>query len=124
MGARNAALWYTNNAVQPAPLNYPIADGSCLKCHQEVTQEAYTPKRSITLDVGGRESREGLGGEAGPNHWHVYLAQWQAATPDAATCVSCHPGHATDGTEQSGFQNAQATGVECEGCHTLLREGG
>ena len=125
MGARNAALWYTHNAVQPAPLNFAITDASCLKCHQDVTAETYTPKKSITLAVEGEGRRgQGLGGDAGPNHWHQYLAQWQAGAPDAATCVTCHSGHSTDGTEQSGFQNAPTTGPVCEGCHKVLREEG
>ena len=37
MGARNAALWYSGRATQPAPLTLPIGDANCLKCHQDVT---------------------------------------------------------------------------------------
>ena len=124
LGARNAALWYAHAAVQPAKVTQPIGDANCLKCHQEVTQEGYTPEHSVTLGRGGRgEGGEGEGGEAGPNHWHEQLARWQATAANAATCVSCHPGHSTAGTAQTGFQDPQATEAVCEGCHQVLGEG-
>lgn len=120
LGARNAALWYSHTAHQPATVTQPIADASCLKCHQKVTQEGYMPEHSVTL--GGSDLSE-VGGEAGPNHWHEQLARWQAADPKAGTCVSCHSGHSTAGTAQSGFQEVQVTGAVCESCHQVLREG-
>jgi predicted CXXCH cytochrome family protein len=120
LGARNAAAWYTHTAVQPAKLTIPIQDANCLKCHQDVTQEGYTPKLSVTIAGEGRRGE----GEAGPNHWHQILARWQSAAPNAGTCTSCHPGHSTDGTAQTGFQNIQTTRTVCEACHQTLREGG
>jgi nitrate/TMAO reductase-like tetraheme cytochrome c subunit len=120
LGAHNALAWYTNTAVQPAKQTVPIRDANCLKCHQEVTQQGYTPKLPVTIGGGGREG----GGEAGPNHWHVNLARWQAAVPDAGTCTSCHPGHATDSTAQTGFQNTLTTRTVCSACHRVLRESG
>ena len=121
LGARNTVAWYTHTAVQPAPLTFPIQDANCLKCHQDVTQRGYTPKQSVTIVGEGR--RGGEGEEAGPNHWHEQLADWQAVVPNAGTCTSCHPGHSTDGTAQTGFENAQATRTVCEACHRTLGEG-
>jgi hypothetical protein len=128
MGARNALLWYTGKAVQPAVLTYPIGDANCLKCHANVIQQAFTPKEQISLpgigggggggDFGG--GREG-GGRA--NHWHAFLTRWQAADPNAGTCVSCHSGHAAGGTAQSGFMNAQNVQQVCDACHQVLRNG-
>ncbi|MEZ4862337.1 MAG: NapC/NirT family cytochrome c [Caldilineaceae bacterium] len=121
LGARNAALWYMGHATQPAPLTVPIADANCLKCHQAVTQRGYTAKLAVTLPELGREREEGE--EGGPNHWHEELARWQANDPNAATCVSCHPGHPTDGTAQTGFQVGQATRAVCDACHRAPRRG-
>ena len=121
LGARNAVAWYTGTAVQPAPLTFPIQDANCLKCHQDVTQRGYVPKQSVTI-VGG-EGRRG-GEEGGSNHWHEFLARWQATAANAGTCTSCHSGHSTEGTAQTGFENALTTRAVCEGCHQVLREGG
>jgi len=119
LGARNAVAWYTDTAIQPAQLTFPIQDANCLKCHQDVTQRGYTPKQAVTIVGEGREEGE----EAGPNHWHEQLARWQAVAPKAGTCTSCHPGHSTDGTAQTGFENVQTTRTECEACHQVLGEG-
>jgi hypothetical protein len=100
VGARNAVLWYTGQAVQPAPLVYPIGDGNCLKCHQDVTID---------------RSRD--------NHFHAFLANWQAVDPKAAHCVSCHLGHSTDGTTDTGFQVIATTQAVCDSCHAVLRGG-
>jgi nitrate/TMAO reductase-like tetraheme cytochrome c subunit len=120
LGAHNALAWYTHTAVQPAKLTVPIRDANCLKCHQDVTQRGYTPKQSVTI-IG--EGRRGEGEEAGPNHWHEVLARWQAVAANAGTCTSCHPGHSTDGTAQTGFENVQTTRAVCEACHRTLGEG-
>jgi nitrate/TMAO reductase-like tetraheme cytochrome c subunit len=119
LGARNAVKWYTGTAVQPAVLNYPIGDGNCLKCHQDVTQNGFTPKEQIT--VPGRS-----GGEGGRNnHWHVNLARWQTTAPaTAGSCTSCHSGHPTTSTAQNGFMDAQAVQNTCNACHLVLRRGG
>ncbi len=119
LGARNTVAWYTHTAVQPAQLTFPIQDANCLKCHQDVTQRGYTPKQSVTIVGEGRRGEE----EAGPNHWHEQLARWQAFAPNAGTCTSCHPGHSTDGTAQTGFENTQTTRTVCEACHQVLGEG-
>ncbi len=118
MGARNAVLWYTGTATQPAPMTYAIQDSTCLKCHQDVTQQRFVPKESTTIPgaSGGRE------GEGRSNHWHTFMTRWQAATPNAGACVSCHPGHSTNGTAQTGFQSASQTTSTCDACHSVLRE--
>ncbi len=118
MGARNALLWYTGNAVQPAVLNFPIGDGNCLKCHEQVTQALFTPQEQITIPgarIGGR------GEEGRANHWHQFLARWQAASSSAGSCVSCHSGHATGSTAQAGFMNSQTVQAMCDACHRVLR---
>ncbi len=119
LGARNAFKWYTGTAIQPAVQVFPIGDGNCLKCHQQVTQRGFTPQEQIS--VPGIRARGGEG-EGGNNHWHVQMARWQAASSSAGTCVSCHSGHKTVGTAQTGFmdQNIQAM---CNGCHQVLRGG-
>jgi nitrate/TMAO reductase-like tetraheme cytochrome c subunit len=100
LGAHNALAFYTRTAVQPAKLTRPIGDDSCLKCHQNVTTQR------------GRN-----------NHFHGFLARWQAADPNAGTCVSCHGGHTTDGSAQPRFMNDANTRLVCDSCHRVLREG-
>jgi NapC/NirT cytochrome c family, N-terminal region/Doubled CXXCH motif (Paired_CXXCH_1) len=119
LGARNALAWYTHTAVQPAPLNFPISDANCLKCHQDVTQQGYNPKTQMTVPgaFGGRE------GEGRNNHWHVFLARWQAASSSAGTCTSCHNGHSTQGNPQNGFMIDQTVRDQCDACHQVLRRG-
>ncbi len=122
LGARNAALWFTGLAVQPAVLNYPIRDANCLKCHQDVTVRGFTPKEQITVPSGiGEGEREGR-----VSHWHRFLARWQAASPSAGTCVSCHASHATGYLAQDGFMDGQAIQTVCDACHQAIRkeEGG
>jgi predicted CXXCH cytochrome family protein len=99
LGARNAALWVSHTAVQPAPLTQPIRDEACLKCHQNVTV-----------------------GQGRNNHFHAFLARWQAADPHAGTCTSCHGGHSADSTADNRFVNVQARAV-CDACHKVLRKG-
>ena len=70
MGARNAFKWYTGTAVQPAVLTFPIGDGNCLKCHQQVTQQNFSPQEQITVPGG---SNGGRGEQGRANHWHAYL---------------------------------------------------
>jgi hypothetical protein len=100
LGARNAALWYSGKAVQPAKLTAPIGDDNCLKCHQRVTVQK---DRS--------------------NHFHYFLSRWQAADPNAATCVTCHPGHSTDGDTQQRYMNVPRVEQTCQACHNTLGGG-
>ena len=119
-GTHNAFLWYTGRAVQPAVSTEPIGDGNCLKCHQAVTQRGYIAQEQISLpgvNGGGREHEEGR-----TNHWHEFLSRWQAVDSNAGTCASCHAGHATSGSTQTGFMNAQNVQQVCNACHRVLRE--
>ena len=100
LGARNAFMWYSGAAVQPAKLTSPIGDPNCLKCHQQET---------------GREGRD--------NHFHAFLARWQASDPNAGGCVSCHGGHSTDGSADTRFLNQAATQQVCDACHRVLGQG-
>ncbi len=122
LGARNAATWYLGTATQPARLLFPIHDANCLKCHQDVTQRGFIPKQSVTIPGRGGEGGEEEGRN---NHWHEFLARWQAADANAGSCTSCHSGHSTNGNAQTGFQDVQATRNTCDACHRVLRnEGG
>jgi hypothetical protein len=122
MGARNAALWYTGRSIQPAVLTYPISNANCLKCHQDVLARSYVPKMQTGIFPGGGGGGEGGEEEGRANHWHVFLPRWQARASNAATCVSCHPGHSTQGSALTGFQAEPSTQAECEACHRVLRE--
>jgi predicted CXXCH cytochrome family protein len=100
IGARNAAAYFTKTARQPAPLLFPIGDGNCVKCHAEVT-------RSTDFN----------------QHFHAYLTRWQAADPKAASCVSCHTGHAADGDSSLQFLNRARAEAICQNCHQVLGGG-
>jgi nitrate/TMAO reductase-like tetraheme cytochrome c subunit len=101
LGAHNALAFYTNTAMQPAKQTKPIADESCVKCHQNVFDQ-----RDMN------------------NHFHFFLAQWQALDPNAATCVSCHQGHTTEGDPRIMFINEGTTQAVCEACHRFSGERG
>lgn len=116
MGARNAAMWYTGAATQPAPLTVPIGDENCTKCHIDVLQGSFSPKEPI--DIGAGEFNQGRLA----NHWHVLLSRWQAAAPNAQGCVDCHAGHVTGATAQVGFMDLNAVQSVCQNCHQVLRQ--
>lgn len=97
LGAHNALAWYSHTAVQPAKLTRPVSDANCLKCHEQVTQTQNFNE-----------------------HFHFFLARWQAADPNAATCVSCHAGHATDGRADIAWLNEPHTVAQCQACHNAL----
>ena len=122
MGARNAVKWYTGTSIQPAVITYAIGDGNCLKCHADVVQRGFTPKEQISIGTG--RSEEGNGRLS--NHWHEFMTRWQAASPTAQTCVSCHASHITGGTAQTGFMDNATVQTVCDNCHQVLRreEGG
>ena len=100
LGAHNALAFYTGTAVQPAKQTSPIGDTNCLKCHTKV--------------LTGRDMN---------NHFHFFLLRWQARDPAAATCVSCHTGHATDGQANIAFLSQSHTVPVCDACHRALGEG-
>ncbi len=122
LGARNALRWYTGTAIQPAVMTHTISDQNCLKCHQAVTGRGFTPQEHIVLP--GIRGGEGRGeGEGRGNHWHSFMARWQAASPVAGSCVSCHAGHITGNPDSQGFMNAQTVQAMCDACHQVLRRG-
>jgi len=94
LGARDLAAFVTHTDQQPAPLTVPIGDANCLKCHADV---------SATKDFN--------------RHFHAYLARWQAVDPNAATCVSCHAAHATDGDPALAFLQQERAQQVCDSCH-------
>ena len=100
LGARDAIKWVAGSAVQPAPLTVPISDTNCLVCHAD------TPK-TRSFD----------------SHFHFFLTRWQKADPSAATCVSCHSAHTTDGDASIGYLQEQRTVQQCQACHRALGEG-
>jgi hypothetical protein len=104
LGAHNAFAFYTGTAIQPAQLTGKFADANCLKCHQKVTA------RTQGMEEGGEE------------HWHAFLTNWQAQDPNAANCVSCHPGHSTNGSANQNYQSIPETRAVCNACHQVLRE--
>ena len=100
LGAKDLLDWTTGHAVQPAALSRPFEDANCLKCHADLTQ------------------RQDFN-----NHFHVFLSRWQSVDKNAATCVSCHQGHATDGEAQLAFLNRAHTVQVCQQCHQKLGGG-
>jgi len=97
LGVQDAVKWFSGTAVQPAVQTTPIGDANCLKCHADVPTDS-------RFDM----------------HSHRHLARWQAADPDAATCVTCHASHTTDGNAAIGFLNQQRALGECDRCHVAL----
>ena len=112
MGARNAFAWFTGTAVQPAPLNYLIADENCPKCHDKIPSGVISPSTPRVFTQG----------PAG--HYHRFLARWQAADKNAGGCTSCHNSHLTDGTLQTVWLNSTAVSEVCNACHNALGGGG
>ncbi len=100
LGAKDLLAWVTGTARQPAIHTRPIDDANCLKCHEQVTQQ---------LEFN--------------NHFHVFLSRWQAVDKNAATCVSCHQSHPTDGEAQLAFLNRDHTVSVCQSCHQTLGGG-
>ena len=100
LGARNAGLWYTGAAVQPAVLTVPWRADNCLR-----------RRRDVTAQRGRRD------------HFDGFLARWQAADPSAAGCVTCHGGHTTAGNPQGRLQSTLRVRTVCEACHRALAEG-
>lgn len=97
LGVRDAIKWFSGTAVQPAVQTTPIGDANCLKCHADVPNDG-------RFDM----------------HSHRHLARWQQADPNAATCVTCHTSHTTDGNATLGFLQQQRTRAECDRCHVAL----
>jgi predicted CXXCH cytochrome family protein len=91
--------YYGGHYHHPAITTSKLGDGSCLKCHSDVTAN-----RSFN------------------NHFHLFLARWQSVDPNAANCVDCHTSHPTGNPAQAYL--AQATIVPvCQDCHQAVGEG-
>ncbi len=100
LGARDLTMYLRHRYPQPAVLTHPIPDSYCLKCHSEVL-------RNRSFD----------------NHFHALLPQWQNAIPgSAATCVSCHTAHTTDGEQKLAWLNKPRAVAQCDACHRLVGE--
>ena len=98
LGARDLLAWVSGRAIQPAVHTRPIEDVNCLKCHADITT-----RRDFN------------------NHFHVFLTRWQAQDKNAATCVSCHQSHPTNGEPTLQFLNRETTVNVCQSCHNTLR---
>jgi predicted CXXCH cytochrome family protein len=94
LGARDLAAFVSGSAQQPAPLTLPIGDANCLKCHSNIP---------ATKNFN--------------EHFHGFLARWQALDPQAGTCVSCHTAHSTDGDPSENFLQMERTQQVCDACH-------
>jgi predicted CXXCH cytochrome family protein len=97
LGAKDLWAWMSGHARQPAVYTRPVDDANCLKCHQDVVQ-----RRDFN------------------NHFHIFLSRWQALDQNAATCVSCHQSHSTNGEAQLAFLNRIDTVQVCQSCHQSL----
>ena len=94
LGARDLAAFVTRADQQPAALTMPIDDANCLKCHADVpTTRTFN------------------------RHFHAFLTRWQSLDPNAASCVSCHAAHTTDGETGPAFLQQQRAQQVCDSCH-------
>lgn len=94
--------FYLGKYRSPAVVTVPVGDDHCLKCH---------------ADVPNRQDFN--------NHFHVFLATWQARSPsDAATCVDCHQSHVTGGIVEAGYLQQGTVDAVCQRCHESLGAGG
>lgn len=95
-GATDLISYFSGHYPQPAALEEPYPDANCLKCHANISQ-----KQDFN------------------NHFHVFLPRWQAIDKNAATCVSCHLSHDTNGDVKIGFLNEKTTVAVCQKCHAV-----
>jgi hypothetical protein len=98
-GAQDLIAYESGNYHHPAITTNPLGDGSCLKCHAEVTKN-----------------------ESFNNHFHVFLAQWQSIDPHAAHCIDCHTSHSVAQASQSYLAVATVQN-ECQACHAVAGRG-
>jgi predicted CXXCH cytochrome family protein len=98
LGGRDLVRYLIGSYQQPAPLTRPITDSHCTKCHEQI------------LNAQGFEE-----------HFHELLPQWQALSASAATCVSCHSAHTTDGSTM--YLNNDRTMRVCQACHAFAGTG-
>jgi len=98
LGARDLAAYAGGSYPQPSKLKHPIPDENCLKCHDKIST-----------------------GNNFENHFHILLPRWQKFDPQgAATCVSCHSAHTTDGMPSLNWLNKERTVAQCNNCHRVM----
>ncbi|MCL4487081.1 MAG: NapC/NirT family cytochrome c [Chloroflexi bacterium] len=98
-GAQDLVAYESGHYHSPAVALNKLADDSCTKCHADViTQRTFN------------------------NHFHYFLARWQAVDPKAAHCVDCHIAHPTGGDPQQQFLTVATVQQICQNCHNAIRE--
>jgi len=98
LGVRDLVAFAGRNYPQPAVLTHPIPDENCLKCHEKISR-----------------------GDNFENHFHLLLPRWQQLDArNAATCVSCHSSHTTDGEQSLNWLSKDRTVAQCNSCHRVM----
>ena len=100
-GAQDLMAFLSRAYHNPAVTLNPLSDGSCLKCHQNISQSRPSGSRATN------------------GHYHLFLPRWQAADPQAAHCITCHTAH-THGLDGLQFMNQGQVAKICDDCHTAL----
>ena len=100
-GSTDLVSFFSGHYPQPAALEEPYPDANCLKCHADLAS-----KKDFK------------------NHFHVFLAQWQALDPkNAGSCVDCHASHDTTNDANLMFLNKTNTEQVCQKCHATAGAG-
>jgi hypothetical protein len=100
-GSTDLISYFSGHYPQPAALEAPYPDANCVKCHADLAA-----KKDFN------------------NHFHVFLAQWQALDPkNAGTCVDCHASHDTTNDANLMFLNKVKTEQTCQKCHAASGNG-
>lgn len=100
-GATDLVSYFSGHYPQPAVQDNPIGDGNCMKCHYAV-----------------------LSNQDFSNHFHLFLAKWQALDPiNAAHCVDCHVSHDTKNDAGAVFLDQTTTIAVCQKCHSFAGQG-
>lgn len=98
-GAQDLVAYDSGHYHAPAIAINALGDGSCTKCHQDtITNRTFN------------------------NHFHVFLANWQAVDKNAAHCVDCHVAHPKGDVKQQ-FLSTQKVQTICQSCHNVLGRG-
>ena len=100
-GAQDLMAFLSRTYHNPAVTLNPLSDGSCLKCHQNISQSRPSGSRATN------------------GHYHLFLPRWQAVDPQAARCITCHTAH-THGLDGLQFMRQGVAARVCDDCHTAL----